>query len=122
MKTVKSSIFLRDMRFYAYHGVFPQERTVGGDYSVNLRVELDMSAAVENDMIEVTSNYADLYDVVKEEMDQPSDLLETVASRIGKHVLEDFPRVTEVTVSVIKLNPPMRADCKGAGVEIKVKR
>ena len=122
MKTVQSSIFLRDMRFYAYHGVLPQERTVGGDYSVNLRVELDMSAAVENDMIEVTSNYADLYDVVKAEMDQPSDLLETVASRIGKHVLEGFPRVTEVTVSVIKLNPPMRADCKGAGVELRIVR
>ena len=122
MKTVQSSIFLRDMRFYGYHGVFPQERTVGGDYSVDLRVELDISAAVEHDMVEVTSNYAELYDVVKEEMLLPSDLLETVASRIGKHVLNDFPRVMEVTVSVVKLNPPMGADCKGAGVELKMTR
>ena len=110
------------MRFYAYHGVFPQERTVGGDYAVDLRVELDISAAVEHDMVEVTSNYAELYDVVKAEMLQPSDLLETVAARIGTHVLHDFPRVMEVTVSVVKLNPPMGADCKGAGVEIKMVR
>jgi dihydroneopterin aldolase len=122
MKTVQSSISLRDMRFYAYHGVFPQERTVGGDYAVDLRVELDISAAVEHDMVEVTSNYAELYDVVKAEMLQPSDLLETVAARIGTHVLNDFPRVMEVTVSVVKLNPPMGADCKGAGVEIKMVR
>ena len=53
---------------------------------------------------------------------QPSDLLETVAARIGTHVLNDFPRVMEVTVSVVKLNPPMGADCKGAGVEIKMVR
>ena len=33
------------MRFYAYHGVLPQERCVGGDYEVNVRLEVEKAAA-----------------------------------------------------------------------------
>ena len=122
MTITQSSIFLRDMRFYAYHGVLPQERTVGGEYSVSLKVDVDMQAAVEHDLVEVTLNYAELYLLVKMEMEQPSDLLEHVAARIGQAVFDTFHRVTSLHVEVVKLNPPMGADCKGAGVELNMIR
>ena len=55
-------------------------------------------------------------------MDIPSRLLEHVAGRIGRRVLEEFDRITALTVRVVKENPPMGADCRGAGVEVKFKR
>ena len=113
---------LNDLRFYAYHGAFPQERRVGGDYSVTLRVETDLSAAIETDQLDDTLNYAELYEVVKREMLIPSNLLEHVAGRIAKSVIDTFPQVQRVDLTVVKLNPPMGADCQGAGVEIRVKR
>ena len=114
----KSYVFLNEVRFHAYHGVFPQERKTGGEFTVSVRAGLDMTSAVNDDIVEVTLNYASLYEVVKREMMIPSMLLEHVAGRIGNAVFELFPQVVTLDVSVVKVNPPMGADCKGAGVEL----
>ena len=118
MRVKESYISLRDMRFRASHGVMPQEREVGADFLVSLRAKVDVSAAFDHDMVEVTLNYADLYEVVKFEMARPSMLIEHVAWRIGQSVFSTFPQVSELELSVTKVNPPMGADCAGAGVEL----
>jgi dihydroneopterin aldolase len=118
MKYGPAHIFVRNLRIYAYHGVMPQERRVGGEFSVSLRVAVDMTKASLSDQVEDTVSYADLKEVVKEEMAQPSSLLEHVAGRIARRVCSEFPSVGEVEVEIVKLNPPMGADCDGAGVSL----
>ena len=122
MTTLKSSITLKALRFYAYHGVLPQERTVGGDYEVTVKADVDLSQAMESDNVEDTVNSADLYEVIRQEMAVPSQLLEHVAGRMARRILNDFPTVDMLHVEVVKLNPPMGADCQGAAVAIEVKR
>ena len=122
MTITQSSIQLQEMRFYAYHGVMEQERSVGGEYLVSLDVETDLSQSVMTDAVADTVNYAALYGVVAREMEQPSQLLEHVAGRIVQRVLNDFPQVESLSIRITKCNPPMGADCKGASVELKVKR
>ena len=119
-KTVKiesSYVFLRNVRFYAFHGVLPQERSVGGDYLLNLRVGYPVEKAMESDEVGDTLNYATLFDLVKREMNIPSQLLEHVAGRIVKAITAAFPAVTSVDLELTKQNPPMGADCDGAAVE-----
>lgn len=113
-----SFIFLRDVRLRAFHGVDPQETAVGGDFVVNLRVGYDFSRAMATDDVCDTLSYADLYDIVKREMGVPSKLLEHVAGRIAAAVVEYCPAIRSVDLTVTKVNPPMGADCGGAGVEI----
>ena len=115
-----SKIYLDDMHFYAYHGVMEQERLVGGEYSVSLTIEADLTEAVRTDDVADTINYVALYEIVKSEMAVSSKLLEHVAGRIGRRAMETFERITTLTVRVTKLNPPMGADCKGASVELKM--
>ena len=122
MTIAASKIYLDDIRFYAYHGVMEQERRVGGEYSVSLIVEADLTQAIGTDDVADTVNYAELYALVKREMDVPSKLLEHVAGRIGQSAMREFERITTLTIRVTKLNPPMGADCKGASVEIKMTR
>jgi dihydroneopterin aldolase len=114
----RSYILLKEVRFYAYHGVMPQERKVGGDFTVSLRVGVDLTRPVASDDVADTVNYATLYEVVKREMAIPSQLLEHVAGRIGQAVFETFPQVLSIDLTLMKLNPPMGADSKGAGVEL----
>ncbi len=109
---------MREVRFHAFHGVMPQERKVGAEFAVSLRVGVDLSRAVESDNVEDTLNYATLYEVVKKEMIIPSRLLEHVAGRIGKAVFSHFPQVESADVVITKQNPPMGADCNGASVEL----
>lgn len=122
MTITQSSIQLHDMHFYAYHGVLEQERRVGGEYLVSLSVDADLSTAVVNDSVEDTVNYAALYEVVAHEMAQPSKLLEHVAGRIGSRVLEAFPSVAALRISITKCNPPMGADSRGASVTLNIER
>ena len=115
---MKTSIFLDDVRFHAFHGVMPQERAVGADFTVWLKVGYDFVKAAESDELIDTISYADLYEVVRAEMDKPSQLLEHVALRIVKAVAARWPRIDTIDLRLAKDNPPMGADCKGAGVEI----
>lgn len=118
MKLTNSTIQLNDVRLYAYHGVLEQERTVGGEYAVSLRVHYNILKAMETDCVDHTINYARLLDIVKEQMAIPSQLLEHVAGRIATAVLDTFPQTEAVELTVTKLNPPMGACCAGAGVSL----
>ena len=109
-------IFIDNMRFHAHHGVLEQERLTGGDFLVSLSASYPLGKATESDDVTDTLNYAEVYEIVESEMDIPSKLLEHVAGRIGKRLLKTMPLISELTVRLTKVNPPMGADCDGAGV------
>lgn len=118
MKLMSSKIYLRNVRFHAFHGVLPQEGIVGNDYLVNLLLDYDFSSAMKTDDLQGTLNYAEVYQKVREEMAVPSKLLEHVAGRIAHRLFSDFPEIQKLQLSITKVNPPMGADSDGAGVEV----
>lgn len=118
MKLMSSKIYLRNVRFRAFHGVLPQEGIVGNDYLVNLVLDYDFSSAMKTDDLQGTLNYAEVYQKVREEMAVPSKLLEHVAGRIAHRLFSDFPEIQKLQLSITKVNPPMGADSDGAGVEV----
>ena len=111
-------ISLRNVRFRAFHGVLPQERQVGGDFLVTVRVGYPLERAMETDNVDDTLDYSALYALVEREVAEPSNLLEHVAGRIVKAITTSFPEVTSVDLELTKLNPPMGADSEGAAVEV----
>lgn len=116
---VKSSyILLENVKFYAFHGVLPQERKVGNDYQVSLRIGYDISRAMVSDDVNDTLNYAEVYQLLSQEMSVPSALLERVAGRIGDRLFRKFPAIQSIDLTIIKVNPPMGVDSEGAGVEV----
>ena len=118
MKLMSSKIYLRNVRFHAFHGVLPQEGIVGNDYLVNLVLDYDFSSAMQTDELQGTLNYAEVSQKVREEMVVPSKLLEHVAGRIAHRLFSDFPEIQKLQLSITKVNPPMGADSDGAGVEV----
>ena len=115
---LQTYIRLEKLRFRAFHGVLPQERTVGGDFEVTLRIGYPWQQAMESDAVGDTLDYAAVYRLVRAEMALPSQLLEHVAGRIVKALLRDFPQITSVDLWLTKVTPPMGADSEGAGVEL----
>lgn len=122
MKLEKSTIFLKNLRFHAYHGVMEQERVVGNDYVVNVRMEVPVDEALKSDRVEDTVSYAEVFEIVRREMAVPSQLIEHVAGRMAHALEEVFPQTESVTITIIKVNPPMGADSDGAGVELTFKK
>lgn len=115
--TANMYIHLKGLKMYAYHGVLPQENQVGAEYTIDLRLKIDFTQAAETDRLEGTVNYAEVFNAVKKEMEIPSQLLEHVAWRIARRLLDDFPTISKVDIALYKQNPPMGADCSQVGVE-----
>ena len=113
-----SCICIDNLRLYAFHGVMAQERSVGGSFLLSLRVHYNIKCAMETDNVADTLNYAELYELICCEMAEPSQLLEHVAGRIGRAVFARFPQATALDLKLVKENPPIGADCAGAGVEV----
>ena len=107
------------MQFYGFHGVNPEERTLGQSYVVDMEVELDLRPAGRSDDLEDTVSYTQLYRVAKGVMEgQTNSLLEAAAETIAQQTLDQFP-VTAVRVRVRKPRPPIRgSSIDYAAVEI----
>ena len=103
----------------ARHGVFPQERAVGNDFEVDLRIEYPAREAVDHDRLDATLNYAEAAAVVREVMSVPSQLLENVCGRLRVALMERFPAIIAGRVRVAKLNPPIAgAQLRSVAVEL----
>lgn len=111
-----TKIRLSKMRFYAFHGVMPQESITGHEFEVSLSLEADVTPALESDEVEDTINYACLFDLVKAEMMVPSRLIEHVAGRIFRKLKEQYPQLTDIEVRVAKLHPPVKGEVERAEV------
>lgn len=111
---------MRNLRFHAYHGVMEQERVTGNDYVVNLHVRYSVEQAMLTDDVDDTLNYASVFELIAQEMSVPSNLLERVAYRICDRLFRKYPQIEALDIDVLKLNPPMGADCDGAGVEMSL--
>ena len=97
MKINKSYIFLKGIRFYAYHGVAPQENLIGNEYIIDLKLGVDISKAMQTDEVTDTVNYAEVYNVI-------------------------FATIEDIDLLLSKRNPPMGADIESAGIELHCSR
>lgn len=122
MTILSSTILLPQMQFHAHHGVLPQERLVGAQFTVSIEATVRFDEALLTDRLEGTVSYADIHQAVKEEMAVPSALLEHVAGRIAHRLFQDFPLIEALRIELMKQNPPMGADIPAAGIRLEVKR
>ncbi len=115
-------IALEGLEFHAFHGVYPHERESGNFFEVDISVETDFTLAAKEDDLTGTVNYEILFRIVKDEMDEPSKLLETVAEKIVNHVLDTLPAVSAIDLKISKLNPPIGGKCRASSVSVSKKR
>ncbi|MFC5047771.1 dihydroneopterin aldolase [Aquimarina hainanensis] len=100
-------ITLQNIKVYAYHGCLVEEKKIGSDYRVDLRIKADLTKSAKSDHLADTVDYVHLNHIVKEEMAIRSKLLEHAAERILNRILEEIPLVKKVTVDLSKINPPI---------------
>lgn len=114
-----TKIFLEDVKIYAYHGVLPEENIIGTYYILNLEVHTNFWKATATDDLNDTISYADINDILHNEMGIKSQLLEHVAGRILSKIHSQFPQITFVKLRITKTSPPMKSEMKGASIEIE---
>ncbi len=113
-------IYVNEMEFYGYHGVFAEETKLGQRFRVDLMVETDLSKAGKSDDLDYSVHYGELFETCKSIVEgKPYKLLEAVAEKIAATILERFKLVETCTVKVVKPDPPIPGHYKSVAVEIK---
>lgn len=114
-----SKIFLEDVKIYAYHGVLPEENIIGTYYILNAEIHTDLWDAAESDDLNDTISYADINEIIHQEMKINSKLLEHVAGRIITKIHDSFSQVDYIKLKITKTAPPMQGEMKGASIELE---
>ncbi len=111
-------IEIEGMKFYAFHGHFESEQIVGNEFSVDLKIETDCNKAAISDNLYDALNYQTAYEIVKQEMAQPSKLLENVAKRILDTLYTEFRSLKKASIKISKMNPTMAGEIEKVSVTL----
>ena len=127
-------VALEGMQFYAFHGLYPEEQTIGNHYQVDVYLDTKLEKEHKDikppaDDISTTVNYETIYQICKLEMKKPVRLIETLAQQILKKIVAQYKdreplelegyhvEVTSLLVRVSKFNPPLGGRVQRAYVE-----
>ncbi len=113
-------ILLTGMEFYGYHGCLSEERRTGQTFLVDLEMYLDLQPAGDSDALEDTVNYAEVFEEVRRIVEgEPRKLIESVAEAISRRLLENFPKLERVRVTLHKPSAPIEGKFRDAAVSIE---
>ncbi|MBS1920567.1 MAG: dihydroneopterin aldolase [Bacteroidetes bacterium] len=98
------TISLNNLHFFSYHGLYPEEKKIGAEFEVNLSVSIHPTNKITE--LQETINYVKLYDLLKEEMQHPRELLETFVMEVVEKIHLLYPRIKEIVLSITKLQVP----------------
>ncbi len=115
-------IKVENIKVFANHGCLKEETAIGSDYRIDLEIKANLKTSAKTDELSDTVDYVFLNKVVREEMNIPSKLLETVAQRILNRIFNEDKMVTKATVSVGKVNPPIGGDVEMVTIKMTKKR
>lgn len=110
-------IYIRNCRFRAFHGLYPEERQKGNDFVVNLEVAYSPDSGMIT-ALEQTIDYASLFGLVDKAMQEPVDLLETLAQKMATDIERAYPQVKAISIEIEKLNPPIDQFTGSAAVKL----
>lgn len=75
---MRTSIHIGTLRFYAHHGVLPQEQKVGNYFKVETTLYTDFSRALVTDELTDTLNYAEVCQIILTKWPYPLAYLNTL--------------------------------------------
>lgn len=102
------TIALEGLQFYAYHGLYPEEKVIGNHFTMDIQVQIP--PPVDPSSLHESVNYEVLHKIAQQTMLVPQPLLEMVVHDITEQIKTNFPEVRYSKVTLRKQAPPMGGD------------
>ena len=116
-------IFIKGLTLHAYHGVMPHEAKVGQSFSIDMTLDIDLSAAARSDTVMDTVSYDKVVEAARGAFSSKRfRLIEAAAGTVADAILSTFPPVRAVEVTIHKPHAPIAATFSDVGVTIYRKR
>jgi len=103
-----TKIRINNAKFYSFHGVFEYEKQHGSEFEMDIEMKCDLSSLKDTDDLKMTVDYSAVYKLAEKIFNEKKyNLIETANQNICKGILDNFPAVRSVKVSVRKPNAPL---------------
>lgn len=114
------TVQLKQLKFFAHHGISHEEQLTGNHFEVNIFLGFEPGKKITD--INDTIDYTKVYELVKKQMQIATLLLETLAAEIAAVILSEFSQVQHVQIEIEKLNAPIIAFEGRVGVKYELNR
>lgn len=115
-------IYINNLEFIGFHGVFPEEKKLGQKFLVSLELIVDTREAGKTGDLTKSVHYGLVaQDVERVFLEKSIDLIETCAENIAEMVLKKYELVKEIKVTVKKPWAPLQMHFENVAVEISRK-
>jgi dihydroneopterin aldolase len=94
-------IYLNDLLFNGFHGVYPAEKKIGNTFKVDVRIQMTPASKIIH-KLEDTIDYVQVYALIQKIMAVPTPLLETIVANIADKILAANPIAELVYVKITK--------------------
>ena len=116
---MSDAIFVNGLVLHAYHGVMPHEGKVGQPFVLDLALEIDLTEASRTDHLKHTVSYELLVRAVSEAFcARRYRLVEAAAGAVADAVLDRYPLLRSIRITVRKPHAPIAATFDDVGVTI----
>ncbi|MES2655689.1 MAG: dihydroneopterin aldolase [Bacteroidota bacterium] len=117
---MKVETCLENLEFFAYHGLYDYEKVNGGKFRIDVTLSENVNNNKSFETLEDVLNYEKVFAIVKKEMEQPRDFIETVAAEIITQLKTDYNHLANITVKITKYNPAGKFDGGNASVTLSI--
>ena len=105
----KYKITLKNCAFFARHGVFNEEETLGQRFFVDAILDVDGGNALTRDEIEGTVDYGTAFQVIERIITgKRRFLIESLALETAKALCKEFPMIENAEITIRKPNAPVQ--------------
>jgi dihydroneopterin aldolase len=116
---MSDAIFVNGLSLHAYHGVMPHEAKVGQPFVLDLVLEIDLTEASRTDQLKHTVSYELLVRTASEAFcARRYRLVEAAGGAVADAVLDRYPQVRSIRITVRKPHAPIAATFEDVGVTI----
>lgn len=114
-------IHLQNLQFFAHHGVHQEEKILGNWFTLNVWVDIEIPSPPKINLGD-TVDYSQIFKIVQQQMQQPTELLENLVKEMATNILAQFLSIQKVQISIYKQNPPIQNFVGNVGVSYMLNR
>lgn len=113
-------IFIQNLEFIGYHGVFEEEKKLGQKFIVNIELDTSLREAGIKDDLTKTTHYGYVAKTVEKIFfSKKYDLIESLAEDIASAILIEYPFVNAVSLEIKKPWAPVGLILESVSIKIK---
>lgn len=116
-------ISIKNLELYGYHGVFEEEKNLGQKFYISCELKLDFKPCIYNEDLNKSVHYGEVCETIKKAFESKKfDLIETLSYHINQTILDAYPLVKEVQITVDKPQAPVKLTFESISVTSNMKR